>query len=66
MLLSFVRTPVLKKRGSEVNLINGDLTKAKGKKLFVQIREHKFNDVKGRFSTEPFKGKRVNMAKDHV
>ena len=60
MLLSFVKTFVLKKRWSQVNLINGDLTKTKGKKLFIQIGEHKFNDIKGRFSTELFNGKRIN------
>ena len=66
MLLSCARASVLEKRWGQINLINGNLAEPKGKKLFMQIGEHKFNDIEGRLSAESFKGKRVDVAKDSI
>ena len=66
MLLFLVRTFVLQERRRQITLVYRDFSESKGYKLFIEVRIHEFDDIKGRPTAEFFNGKRIDMTEDCV
>ena len=47
-------------------MVYRDLSETKGRKFFIEIWIHEFDDVEGRLAAEFFNGERIDMAEDCV